>query len=342
MPTRRTDKVDQVKQRLIDRLEHGFYRPGDRFLSNRAVAELFGISYQTAHRLIAELCGDGRLERRPQSGTYVPGGTARLVGVQVLFNDRAAQNWSFGSKLLALLTKQLEAERIDCRVDLAAKSAALVADRLPIVWELPDVTAECVRRECHALLINNRPASGLESLYIDSVSTDDFSGGACAAQLLRDHTGRERGFAVVSGPEDDRRSVLRTQGFTSVLNASTVRAGSWFYDHGYRAAEQAVRRGKAGLFCVNDQLASGVVQWCLDRKKKCPPIVGFDDAPVAQRLNLTTIGLPWNEIVDGVVRCAKRRIAGDRSTSSHQLFQPRPVIRGFGPGPGDDPTTDAA
>jgi DNA-binding LacI/PurR family transcriptional regulator len=214
------------------------------------------------------------------------------------------------------------------------------ADRLPIIWELPDVTAECVRRECQAILINNRPASGLESLYIDSVSTDDFSGGACAAQLLRDRTGRERGFAVVTGPEDDRRSVLRTQGFTSVVGASAVRAGSWFFDHGYRAAEQAVRRGKAGIFCVNDQLASGVVQWCVERKRKCPPIVGFDDAPVAERLNLTTIGLPWDEIVGGVVSCAKRRLAGDRSTSSHQLFQPRPVIRGFGPG--DDAAGDAA
>src|SRR4029079_6968155 len=105
-----------------------------------------------------------------------------------------------------------------------------------------------------AILINNRPASGLESLYIDSVSTDDFSGGACAAQLLRDRTGKQGGFAVVAGPEADRRSVLRTQGFTSVVNAAVVRAGSWFYDHGYRAAAEAVRRGKAGLFCVHEHI----------------------------------------------------------------------------------------
>jgi DNA-binding LacI/PurR family transcriptional regulator len=270
----------------------------------------------------------------------VPGGTSQLAGVHVLFNDRAAQSWSFGSKLLALLTKQLEAERVDCRVELVKKSASPAKDRLPIIWELPEVTAECVRRECQAILINNRPASGLESLYIDSVSTDDFSGGACAAQLLRDRTKKQRGFVVVSGPEEDRRSVLRTQGFTSVVRAVTVRAGSWFFDHGYRAAAEAVRRGGAGIFCVNDQLASGVVQWCVDQRRKCPPLVGFDDAPVAERLNLTTIGLPWDEIVDGVVRLAKRRLAGDRSTSSHQLFQPRPVIRGFGPG--DDASPDAA
>lgn len=331
MPARRTSKIAEVKQRLIDRLRHGFYRPGDRFLSNRATAELFGISYQTAHRLIAELCRDGHLQRRPQSGTYVPGGERQAAGVHVLFHKRAANEWSFGAKMLALLTRKLEAERIDAHFDLISESAAPAEDRLPIIWELPAVTAECVRRECHAILINNRPASGLESLYIDSVSTDDYSGGACAAQLLRERTGKRRGFVVMAGPADDRRSTLRAQGFSSVVEAATVRAGDWFFEQGFKAAEQAVKKAKAGIFCVNDQLASGVIEWCRTRGRPCPPIVGFDDAPISERLKLTTIGLPWDELVDGVVRCAKKRIAGDRGASSHQLFQPRPVIRGFGP-----------
>jgi DNA-binding transcriptional regulator YhcF (GntR family) len=341
MPQHRTDKVEQVKQRLIDRLQHGFYRPGDRFLSNRAVAELFGISYQTAHRLIAELTREGHLERRPQSGTYVPGEQPAVAGVQVLFHDRARQEGSFGAKLLGLLVRQLELERIDAQVEFVGddKSAVVAADRLPIVWELPDVVAECVRRECQALLLNNRPASGLESLHIDSVSTDDFSGGACAAQLLRDHTGKQRGFAIVAGPADDRRSVFRSQGFASVVKAATVRAGSWFFDQGRRVAAQAVKQGKSGIFCVNDQLAAGVLAWCAEQEVRCPPIVGFDDAPIAERLNLTTISLPWTEMIDGVVRTAKRRLAGDRGTSSHQLFQPRPVVRGFG---SNDPASDAA
>ena len=111
MPTRRTRKTDEVKQRLLDRLQNGFYQPGDRFLSNRDVVELFGVSYQTAHRLIAELCAEGVLERRPQSGTYVPGGVLPLVGMQIVFHSRAAKPHSFGAKLLARLTERLAAER---------------------------------------------------------------------------------------------------------------------------------------------------------------------------------------------------------------------------------------
>ena len=162
MPQKRTRKTEAVKSRLLDRLRNGLYRPGDRFLSNRDVAEQFGISYQTAHRLIVELCAEGALERRPQSGTYVPGASKRFVGVQILFHRRASEDWSFGSKLLTLLKRTLDAERIDWCLDLAERYAPLKDDRLPIVWELPEVTAACARAEHQAVLINQRPASGFE------------------------------------------------------------------------------------------------------------------------------------------------------------------------------------
>jgi DNA-binding transcriptional regulator YhcF (GntR family) len=327
MPQNRTEKVDQVKQRLLDRLRNGLYRAGDRFLSNRAVVEQFGISYQTAHRLIAELCAEGLLERRPQSGTYVAGGTVKPAGVQIVFHERAGQAWSFGSKLLALLQRKLDAERIDWKAELAAERADVPADRIPIVWELPAVTAACAAAERQAILINQRPASGFESLYVDSVSTDDFSGGAVAAQLLRDRAAKRRGFAVVAGPEDDARSRARQEGFQSIVHAAVVRAGSWFFDHGYRAAERALKVGKGGLFCVNDQLAAGVIAWAAEHGQPRPPIVGFDDAPIAERLNLTTISLPWDEMLEGVVRAVKRRLAGDRAATSHQMFHPRPIVR---------------
>ena len=329
MPQKRTRKTEAVKSRLLDRLRNGLYRPGDRFLSNRDVAEQFGISYQTAHRLIVELCAEGALERRPQSGTYVPGASKRFVGVQILFHRRASEDWSFGSKLLTLLKRTLDAERIDWCLDLAERYAPLKDDRLPIVWELPEVTAACARAEHQAVLINQRPASGFESLYVDGVSTDDFSGGVCAAQLLRDRTRKRRGFAVVAGPEDDARSRLRLEGFCSVLPAVVVRAGDWFYDFGYRAAAEVLQHAKHGLFCVNDQLAAGVIGWCREHGVRPPPIVGFDDAPIAESLNLTTISLPWEEMLAGVARAAKARLAGDRSAGSQQIFHPKPILRGW-------------
>jgi DNA-binding transcriptional regulator YhcF (GntR family) len=324
---RHQPRVEQVKQRLVNRLRNGFYKPGDRFLSNRDVAEQFGISYQTAHRLIGELCAEGVLQRRPQSGTYVPGTARQYVGVQLVFRRRAEQPQSFGWKLHDQLVRRFEAERIDWQSALVDELPLVPDDRLPVVWESPATIAACAGQQRMAVMINDRPQGGMESLYVDSVSTDDFSGGACAAQLLETRAARKGGFVVVAGPADDARSNLRAAGFCSIRSAEVLTAGTWFFDAGYRIAPRAVRQGTAGIFCCNDQLASAIIQWCVDQGVPRPSIVGFDDAPVAEPLNLTTIGIPWDELVHAVVAVVKRRLAGDRSTSSQQTFVPRPVVR---------------
>lgn len=328
MPANRTRKINDVKERLLSRLRNGFYRPGDRFLSNRDVAELFDVSYQTAHRLIAELCDEGHLERRPQSGTYVPGGPAPLVGVQLIFDARAQKAFSFGSKLFTRLTERLDAEGVSWTVSWTPGEWQLDATRFPVIWESPEAVERSLMARRQALLINDRPRGGLETLLIDSVSTDDFLGGACAGEMLRGASRQRRGFAVLAGNIDDPRSRQRVEGCLSVLNARVIHAASWFYQDGFVVAEQVVAQGSSGIFCCNDQLASAVVQWCREHDKQLPPLVGFDDAPIAESLNITTIAIPWEEFVDGVAQVAKRRMSGDRATSSRQVFNPRPVIRG--------------
>ena len=83
----RSEKVQQLKRHLLSRIEEGYLRPGDRFLSNRALSTQFGISYQTAHRLIAEL------EQRIADGdaaVHIPGcpspvsATSTVVGGALL------------------------------------------------------------------------------------------------------------------------------------------------------------------------------------------------------------------------------------------------------------------
>ena len=51
----RSQKVIEVKEKLIRRIEYGYYLPGSRFLSNRALGLRFNISYQTADTLVREL-----------------------------------------------------------------------------------------------------------------------------------------------------------------------------------------------------------------------------------------------------------------------------------------------
>jgi hypothetical protein len=328
MPRPRSAKVQDVKTRVVTRIRESFLHPGNRFLSNRQLAAEYGISYQTAHRLIAELCAEGLLERRPASGTYLPGARRQLAGVQLLFHARARRKGSFGARLLARIADALEREGIARVVSWVDRRVDLKPDHFPVIWECRNLVIPKILPKHYGLLLNDTAPAGLAGTYFDSISTDDFSGGATAAELLIRRSRQTGGFAVLAGPKDDLRSVNRAEGFRSVLpGASIVWSGGWFREHGLRAAPSLLRRGRAGIFCCNDRLAEALVDFCKQNRRACPPLVGFDDAPIAENLKLTTIAIPWDELVAAAVTIIKKRLSGDPATATRQILAPRPVIR---------------
>lgn len=350
MPRPRTAHVQSVRQKLIARTRDGLHRPGDRFMSNRAIAEQFAISYQTADRLIRELVAAGHLVRHPRSGTFLPGSRTTLTGAQLILHGRCRRPGSFGQRLLRHLTAALDAARIPWLLSTTTDTSRprLSRDHYPVIWESPQTLSMCVDLNRPALLLNDRPAPGLASLFVDSLSTDDFNGGAIAAQLLtrpsRDPTGRRspshaglpnhetnaldpNDFAILAGPLDDPRSQARVAGFRSVLPAAVISAESWFYEEGLLAAPRVLAAGPRGIFCCNDRLAEAIIQHCRTFARPLPPLVGFDDAPVADRLDLTTIAIPWPELTTAAVDVIRHRLATPTTTARHQTFTPRPIIR---------------
>ncbi len=314
---------------LVARLNDGLHRPGDRFLSNRAVADQYGVSYQTADRLVRELVAAGLLERRPASGSYVPGRRMVLSGVQLIVHRRARRPQSFGARLLAELTTRLDRERLDWTIIWSGGRQVRVADdRYPVVWEDPASLRRLILARRPALLLNNRPPAGLDSLFIDSVSVDDFSGGACAAQLLVGARSSPLKLSVLSGPGDDPRSLARVAGFTSIANARVVPSPDWFFEGGSLVAARVIADGRDGIFCCNDRLAEAIIRHCRATDQPTPPLVGFDDAPIAQSLGLTTIAIPWAEMVSAAMSVIARRLAGDTTTAAiAHIVATRPVVR---------------
>lgn len=330
MSRQRSPKTELVKEKIRTRLREGVYRPGDRFLSSREVAGTFEISYQTAHRIISELSAEGLLDRRAASGTFIPGGRVEMLGVQLFWSERARRKGSFGWRLLHDLTTRLKRDRIVYKIAWAdaARLAAPGSKYFPVVWERPEIVQACVQNKRSALLLNDRPQPGLEAAWLDSVSIDDFSGGVCAAQLLSKEAGRTAKFAVLTGPLDDARANARRDGFLSLArNAIVVSSPTWFLEDGYEIAGQAVKSGHDGIFCGNDRLAQAVLAWCEEHKVLCPRLVGFDDAPIAEELNLTTIAIPWDEMIAGAIDILKRRLNGDTSAARQLIVTPRPVVR---------------
>lgn len=318
-----------IQVELVRRLRDGLYRPGDRFLSAREIAASFGVSYQTADRLLENLQAAGYVERRAASGTFIPSGDEGLSGALLCFSGRAKRAQSFGERLLSGLVERLTREGLAFSIVWAESVEELPTRAFPILWEAPGILEACRLARRPALLLNARPRPGLDAAFLDSVSVDDFSGGVCAAELLLGAEGVTGfGMVMVTGPEGDSRSDTRRDGFLSrAPGATMVPAGSWFTEDGQQVAADALRLGPRGIFCANDRLAEGILLHLARTDQVFSRIIGFDDAPVAATYNLTTIAIPWEELLADAVEIIRRRLSGDNSAARQRLVTPRPVVR---------------
>ena len=80
---------------------------------------------------------------------------------------------------------------------------------------------------------------------------------------------------------------------------------------------------KGKRFCANDRLAQGLLHLAAIQKRPVPFVVGFDNAPVAEQLQLTTIAIPWAELAEITARIVERRMSGDREIATRHILMPR-------------------
>jgi DNA-binding transcriptional regulator YhcF (GntR family) len=320
----RSEQTLLVRDKMIARLKGGFHPPGQRFFSNRGLAAQFGISYQTADRLIRELVDEGWLERRASSGTYVSGKAVAWRGAALVFHERAKREGSFGARLMADLTAALAQAGIETRKIWSGDETPTVENHwLPVLWECPRTMARLAEARRFLLVLNDTPPPGLASSYVDSVACDDFCGGAAAAELLAGAGDS----AVLAGPEHDHRSRQRVAGFLSISPQARVYwAESWDAEAAASLAPQLGRGKHGAVFCCSDRLAEGLLAGGVSA-----PMVGFDDAPVAESLDLTTIAIPWDDMVAGAVEIIRRRMHGHTGPAAKLIFAPRPVMRSGAP-----------
>lgn len=327
-PVKRSVRVADAAAALRQRLNSGLYRPGDRFMSNRAAAAQCGISYQTAHRVLNDLVAEGLLERRDRSGTYLPGRVERPASIELVMHPRARTPGSFGAKLLDTLRRELHGLRLGEVPVSYGMDARPGPDRLAILWEAAETLRGLIRHGRRAILVNDRPAPGLDNRLIDSVSTDDFAGGVVAAQYLSRTLDPGADCLVLAGPRHDPRSRARAAGFQSERSAEVIYCANWYAQAAALIAPQVLARRPAGVFCCNDRLAQGLIEVARRDRQMLPRLVGFDNAPVAERLNLTTIAIPWDAIAAAVSRLARERLAGQDHPATHLIYYPSLLLRG--------------
>ncbi|MGJ3243586.1 MAG: GntR family transcriptional regulator [Opitutales bacterium] len=323
-----TERIRQLKQQLRLRLSSDLALPGEPFFSSRQLARDFKIAYQTAHRVLAALEREGLIRRQQGKPTVVAGPPLQYRSVALVFAERAQRPHSFGARLLALLTDQLDKEGIQTQVIDSGRIPDLPPGRYPVFWEVPVDKPALLTLNRHALFLNEKPVFGLATRLVDSLILDDFAGGMAAGELLAEVFRCHR-VAALGGPPLDPRSQNRIDGLLRLFpKARVMHAGTWEAAVPDTVLKRMVRHRPDGLFCVNDRLAARVKAHYQCHDDTPPAIVGFDDAPIAQLERISTIAIPWQGFVAEAVSIIRNRLQGSYASGQHRMVACQAVLRG--------------
>lgn len=149
-----------------------------------------------------------------------------------------------------------------------------------------------------------------------------------------------RKFATIEGPETSADNLLRMRGFYKELGALGADVDKFprfhgdFMPKGGWAGARALLAGKerfTALFCANDEMALGALS-CLSHTGVSVPeeisVMGYDglDLTTYTTPPLTTIGVPWSDIVLNAVnyllnRCYGTKLPVDRNPPATVLWR---------------------
>ena len=149
-----------------------------------------------------------------------------------------------------------------------------------------------------------------------------------------------RSIAIIGGDRDKSdTSRRRFEGCLAAFEQNGItfapedyESGRFSYEHGYRAAEILIRRGKhyTAIFCMADVMALGAIR-CLSDHGYCVPkdvsVVGFDGLSVGAYMipRLSTVSQSVSNLAQRSVELLKQAING--SGAVHEMIPAQVMIR---------------
>ncbi|MBV8275192.1 MAG: substrate-binding domain-containing protein [Verrucomicrobia bacterium] len=106
----------------------------------------------------------------------------------------------------------------------------------------------------------------------------------------------------------------------------------WYRSEGEIGARRLLESEPLGVFCANDRLAEGFLTAYRATGREVPRVIGFDDAPIATALQLTTVAIPWQAIAEGVRQVVTQQLSRairpvPACDAMGLSYMPAPIIR---------------
>lgn len=225
------DKRQALRNLLVEEISSGRQPPGSRLPSEWKLVTRFGVSRTTVRDALEMLVGEGLVQRRKGSGTWVHADAAarlrRAVGrerrIAVVLTDGQRDNNIYGGILAALSAALPPACRLSVYLHHAIRPALYAGAEVVIVdGSFDDAGIEELRARGRQVVVLNRLHPGLPH-----ICTDNLLGGRMMAEhaLARGH--RRIGVLHYGDDHADGRSVqeftLRLRGIRAALAEGGVR-----------------------------------------------------------------------------------------------------------------------
>lgn len=171
------------------------------------------------------------------------------------------------------------------------------------------------------------------------VQLDNHTGGRLAAEYMLGCG--HRAIGVVAGPHSNPESMQRLAAFRDTLQAAGVALppervieGSFHFESGRQCMAKlwAAQPALTAVFCLNDQMAFGALNYCRSAGIDVPSqlsLIGFDDVEYADLIHprLTTVHHPVAALARTAAQLALRLAVGENLTEPQGLLVPRLVVR---------------
>ena len=355
MPIKNLMKHRRISQWILNAINTGQYKPGDKLPSEHALAQQFDASRQTVRHATEELVERGLLTRQRGSGTYVSGNAfpngyePKRVGVITTYVD----DYIFPGLIQGIedvltdqgysiplgITHNKHADETGCLARILDDNlCGLIIEGTKSSIPSPNLPL------FEKLRARGVPMVFLNGYYREFSQCGVFQDDVSAAKLLTEHL-LENGHKKIAGifKSDDLQGLKRFEGMCQALTEAGFSVEDdrilWYTTEDLPdllagPADSIVlkRFGDAtALVCYNDQIAASVSELLKRNGKKVPEdlsIVSFDNSPLAAEntYNFTSAVYPSTEVGNTAARLLIRCIR-DTSLREHIRLQPQICYR---------------